>query len=218
MRPVKIHYDAGQQKAVDHKLAANMMAIIVLRYNNRYLNILKPINNPTNKTIAKPALNPLFNSKTHIMATDFDKYSDKGNELLKMLADDLQVPDHNACRILRAVLHTIRNHLTVEESLQMVAQLPMMVKALYVDQWHMPQPTKRIHHVTQFLDEIRECDKKQAGYDFGNDESAAKAVKAVFRTLNYYISDGEFEDITAVLPTEIKDFIIGSIGTGRMAL
>ncbi len=212
MRPVKILYDAGQQKSVDHKLAANMMAIIVLRYNNRYLNILKQLNN------CKTYLKPLFNAKTHIMATDFDKYADKGNELLKMLADDLQVPDHNACRILRAVLHAIRNHLTVEESLQMIAQLPMMVKALYVDQWHVPQHTKRIHHVNQFLDEIRECDKEQAGYDFGNDESAAKAVKAVFRTLNYYISAGEFEDITALLPAEIKDFIIGSIGTGRMAL
>lgn len=196
MRPVKIHYDAGQQEAVDHKLAATMMAIIVLRYNNRYLNKLK----------------------TSIMSTDFDKYANKGNELLKMLADDLQVPDHNACRILRAVLHAIRNHLTVEESLQMIAQLPMMVKALYVDQWHVPQHTKRIHHINQFLDEIRECDKEQAGYDFGNDESAAKAVKAVFRTLNYYISAGEFEDITAVLPAEIKDFINGSIGTGRMTL
>lgn len=152
------------------------------------------------------------------MATDFEKYAAKGNELLNTLADDLQVPPHKASRILRAVLHAIRNHLTVEESLQLMAQLPMMIKALYVDQWRIPQHTERIHHVTQFLDEIRKWDNEQAGYDFGNNESAATAVKAVFRTLNYYISTGEFEDIIAVLPTEIKDFITGSIGTGRMAL
>jgi hypothetical protein len=45
MRPVKIHYDAGQQKTVDRKLVSNMMAIIVLRHNNRYLNMLKTLNN-----------------------------------------------------------------------------------------------------------------------------------------------------------------------------
>lgn len=152
------------------------------------------------------------------MATDFDKYAVKGNELLKVLGNDLQVPDHNACRILRNVLHAIRNHLTLEESIQMIAQLPMMAKALYVDQWHVPQHTMRIHHLNQFFDEIRRYDNQQAGYDFGNDESTGKAVKAVFRTLNYYISAGEFEDIIAVLPQEIKDFIRGSIGSGRMAL
>jgi uncharacterized protein (DUF2267 family) len=53
-----------------------------------------------------------------------------------------------------------------------------------------------------------------AGYDFGNDASAALAVKGVFQALNEYLSKGEFEDVIAVFPMEIKDFIRGSLAEG----
>jgi uncharacterized protein (DUF2267 family) len=93
--------------------------------------------------------------KNKSMATDFDKYAAKGNEFLHMLADDLQVPTDKALRILRAVLHANRNHLDHGESLQLLSQLPMALKSVYVDQWHLSPGFKRIHHVKQFLDEIR---------------------------------------------------------------
>lgn len=150
------------------------------------------------------------------MATDFNKYAAKGNELLKILAEDLEIPPGKAGRILRSVLHALRNHLSIEESLQVISQLPVALKGVYVDQWNMPQKNPRIHHVKQFLDEIRKCDAGLAGYDFGNDESAGRVVKAVFKTLNNYLSDGEFEDIIAVLPAEIKEFIRDSIGQNKI--
>ena len=152
------------------------------------------------------------------MATDFDKYAAKGNELLKMLAEDLDISTDKALRILRCVLYAIRDHLSLQESIQVVSQLPMAVKGIYVDRWATPHRVPRIHHVEEFLNEIRLYDKKLAGYDFGNDESARKAAEAVFRTLNYYLSEGEFEDIIAVMPAEIKKFIGGSIGHGSMVL
>lgn len=150
------------------------------------------------------------------MTTDFNKYAAKGNELLKVLAEDLEIPRGKAGRILRAVLHALRDHLSIEESLQVISQLPVALKGVYVDQWNMPQKNPRIHHVKQFLDEVRKYDAGLAGYDFGNDESAGRVVKAVFKTLNNYLSDGEFEDIIAVLPTEIKEFIRDSIGQNKI--
>jgi uncharacterized protein (DUF2267 family) len=152
------------------------------------------------------------------MATEFDKYAQKGNEFLSLLENDLKVPSDKAFRILKSVLHTLRNHLGFEESLKVIAQLPMALKGIYVDQWTPGQRSPRMHHVKQLLDEIRESDKSLAAYDFGDDETAKSSVRAVFRTLNYFLSDGEFEDITAVFATEIKEFITGSIGQGRMAL
>src|SRR5437868_4188083 len=110
------------------------------------------------------------------MAIDFDKYAAKGNELLNLLADDLQVPADKAGRILRSVLHAIRNRLSVQESLQVIAQLPMALKALYVDQWHIAEYVPRIHYVKQFVDEIRACDNGLAGYDFGDEEATKQAV------------------------------------------
>jgi uncharacterized protein (DUF2267 family) len=156
--------------------------------------------------------------KNKSMATEFDKYAAKGNEFLHMLANDLHIPDDKALRILRAVLHATRNHLAIGESLQVLSQLPMALKAVYVDQWHLSPEFKRIHHVKQFLDEIRACDKGLAGYDFGDDEAAKKAIKAVYRGLHYYLSDGEFDDMIAVMPAELKKLISDSIGKGSMAM
>lgn len=152
------------------------------------------------------------------MSLDFNKYAAKGNEVVNLLSEDLQVPRDVAGRILRAVLRAVRNHLGIDESLQVISQLPMALKAVYVDGWNPSRSSRRIHHVHGFLDEIRKEDGNQAGYDFGNDQKAKEAVRAVFRTLHYFLSEGEFADVAAVMPAEIGDFIKESIGEGKKVL
>jgi uncharacterized protein (DUF2267 family) len=152
------------------------------------------------------------------MSLDFEKYAAKGNEMVNMVAEDLKVPGDKAGRILRAVLHAMRNRLNIDESLQVVAQLPMALKGVYIDQWDPWHSFHRIHHIDEFINEVRKYDKTTASYDFGNDESARLAVKAVFRTLNYYLSAGEFRDVIAVLPRELKEFIQNSMSSARKVL
>jgi uncharacterized protein (DUF2267 family) len=152
------------------------------------------------------------------MTLDFDKYAGTGNKVVRILADDLQTSREKAGRILTAVLHSLRHRLTVQESFQLMAQLPMALKAVYVDGWKYKEPFKRIHHVDEFLDEIREEDGKTAAYDFGNNEEAKKAVIAVFRVLNLFVSEGEVEDVVAVLPKELKEFVKDALGEKRLVL
>jgi hypothetical protein len=40
----------------------------------------------------------------------------------------------------------------------------------------------------------------------------------VYRGLHYYLSDGEFDDMIAVMPAELKKLISDSIGKGSMAM
>ncbi|WP_026260349.1 DUF2267 domain-containing protein [Segetibacter koreensis] len=152
------------------------------------------------------------------MSLDFEKYAAKGNEVVKMLADDLKVSRDKAGRILRAVLHALRNRLTVEESLQLLSQLPMALKSVYVDGWSPSNSFTRIKHLKDFLDEIRMEDGKTASYDFGNDETAMQALKAVLRTLHYFVSESETNNMIAVLPEEIQKFIRETLGEGRLVL
>jgi len=152
------------------------------------------------------------------MALDFDKYAVEGNEMLNMLAEDLKVPGDKAGRILRAVLYAIRDRINLEESFQVIAQLPMALKSVYVDQWDPWRSFHRIHHVDELINEVRKFDKAAARNDFGNDESAKRAIQAVFRTLRHFLSDREFRDVIAVLPLELKEFVNTSIGSKRMSL
>lgn len=152
------------------------------------------------------------------MALEFEKYAAKGNELVNMLAEDLEVPRDNAARILRSTLHALRNRLPIDENFQVMSQLPMIIKSVYVEGWKPTVKFERMNHLHEFLDEIRKQDGPTAGYDFGNDDNAKRAVRAVFRTLSYFISKGELEDIIGALPLEIKKFIRNAVGENRTVL
>ena len=156
--------------------------------------------------------------KINLMTTPFDKYAAKGNDLLHLLSEDIQISNEKAFRILKAVLHVLRDHVNINESMQLMSQLPVAIKGIYVEQWHVGAAVKRLHTANDFFDEVCRYDKGMVLQDFENYEAVEKSVKAVFRTLNYYLSEGEFEDIIAVMPGEIKKLIEGSIGKNRMAL
>ena len=145
------------------------------------------------------------------MALDFDKDAARGNDMLRMLSEELKISGDKAGSILRAVLYAVRSKISIDESFQVIAQLPMALKAVYVDEWDPWHSFHRMQHLDQFIAELHKFDKSSAEYDLGNAESAKRAVRAVFFTLKHYLSDGGFRDIIAVLPLEIKKFITGSI-------
>ena len=91
------------------------------------------------------------------MESLFDKYAREGNEFLKELAFELNHEDDYAMagRKLKAVLHTLRNYLTVEEAAQMLAQLPMFMKAVFVDKWSFRHKVKPAKNLNDFYKEIQ---------------------------------------------------------------
>ena len=141
------------------------------------------------------------------MSIDFLQYAAKGNAFINAVAEELHVPRDQAARITRAVFHAFRNRLSMEESFQLLAQLPMALKAVYVDGWKPSAEFVRIRHIDDFLDEIRTEDGGLAGYDFGNDQRALKAVSAVFQTLHDFISEGGFEGLIHTLPESYQTWM-----------
>lgn len=66
------------------------------------------------------------------MSLDFEKNARKGNEFVRRLAEELGAPLDKAGRIIGAVFHALRNRLSHEESFQLLAQLPVSLKSVYV--------------------------------------------------------------------------------------
>lgn len=139
------------------------------------------------------------------MSLNFKKYSDEGNLFIRQLSKELGYPgdELKSGRILKTVLHGIRDHISHHESIQLLAQLPMFLKAIYVDGWSTKEQ-KRTKHINDFLEDIIELDGFNSEIDFPNYEKAANAITIVFNVLRKYVSEGEIEDIQAVLPKEIK--------------
>ncbi len=134
----------------------------------------------------------------------FEQYAQDGRQFVNEVATELggrQGTDH-AERVMTAVLHTMRDILSPEESLHLISQLPMLVKAIYVNGWHFHP-----HHRIRTMEEFTEClllqNPRTAPHDFGSDEMATSKTKAVFRVLRHYVSEGEIRDIINQFPQEL---------------
>jgi uncharacterized protein (DUF2267 family) len=141
------------------------------------------------------------------MALNFESYISKGNEMVNRVATELEVPRDQGARILRSTLKALRNQLTLEENFDLLAQLPMIIKAVYVDGWNPTKYHMRAYTLADFFDDIRSNDGDSSGYDFGNDVQTYSIVKRVFKVLSEYISEGEWDDIKSVVPKPLKKLL-----------
>lgn len=142
------------------------------------------------------------------MALNFNQFAQEANTFMKMYAKELDLGDdtEKAGRILSSVLHGLREVITTEESLQMMAQFPMFLKAVYVNGWTLRKRDK-IKTMADFIALVREFDGKTAMNDFRSDEIAENYITSTFLLLRQYVSLGEMEDLRTLLPKELKSMI-----------
>ncbi len=140
------------------------------------------------------------------MSLNFEKQASKGNEFLHKLAIRLGDEDNRerSGRILRCVFRSLRMLLTLEESFQFLAQLPMALKGVYVDGWNPNNYHRRINTLRELSEEVMKEDGFSTWKDFSGVSEATDAIEAVVKTLADYVSAGEWHDIIDILPAEMK--------------
>jgi uncharacterized protein (DUF2267 family) len=119
------------------------------------------------------------------------------NDLMMDL--DWQDHPHKAYLALRTVLHALRDRLTVEEAVQLGAQLPMLVRGFYYEGWTLKGKPRKERHKEDFLAHIKDAFKNDVTV---RPESVARAV---FTVLERYTSEGEIEDIKHMLPKALHE-------------
>lgn len=129
----------------------------------------------------------------------FDETLQLSNIWLNELMDQLDWDDkRRAYRVLRAVLHALRDRLTAHEAVHLGAQLPMLIRGLYYEDWHMKDaaPTERTK--SAFLSHIKE-ELRDPRVD------AERSAREVFALLTHKIAAGEIEDVKRMLPLEVRE-------------
>jgi uncharacterized protein (DUF2267 family) len=141
------------------------------------------------------------------MAYNFEKHAAKGNRFVKEVGEYLGDGSNRdkSVRILKTVLHAIRNQLTVEENLHLISQLPLVIKGIYVDNWKISGSPKRVRTIDGFCEELRYISGITADEDFTTKEDCLDAVHAVFSVIKDHVSEGEIEDIRAIFPGDLKE-------------
>ncbi|OYD82321.1 DUF2267 domain-containing protein [Azospirillum brasilense] len=118
---------------------------------------------------------------------------------LNELLEDMQAASkHTAYASLRAVLHELRDRLTVDEAAQLAAQLPMLVCGLYFNSWKPAANPTRVRTVQEFLDGVRD---RAPGHE---EIDPDLATRCVFALLARHVSPGEIDDVIRQLPMELR--------------
>jgi len=128
----------------------------------------------------------------------FDSTLQKTHLWLHELQQFTHLPDqHIAFQALRAVLHTLRDHLSVDVAAHLGAQLPLLIRGVYYEGWHPAGKPERIRSQEEFLAEITEA------FPGPENTDPARLAHGVFELLNHHLSPGSPDKIRQVLPHEI---------------
>lgn len=127
------------------------------------------------------------------------------NAWLNGVEDELVLDNHQeAYRALRAVLHALRDRLPPEVAIKLGAQLPILVRGFYYENWHAAGTPTRERHLEDFADHIA----SELPDNFPVD--ALAAARGVFEILWEKLDPGEFEKMLHHLPASFR-----SLGRGE---
>lgn len=129
----------------------------------------------------------------------FDATLQKSHHWLKELEELGQFQsEEQAYSVLRAVLHALRDRLTVAEAAHLAAELPMLVRGFYYEGWKPSSVPGKVRDREGFVESVREELRNDANFD------AEEAIRAVFAFLQLKVSEGEIKDVEQMLPEPIR--------------
>lgn len=128
-----------------------------------------------------------------------DRSVEKAHIWINEIAQELDGDDRReAYRVLRAFLHTLRDRLPVEESAQLAAQLPLLLRGVYYEGWRPSRTPLHYRDPLEFIDRVRE----QAGLH--GDTEASFAVRSAATVLRRHVSAGEIDGVLRALPGSLR--------------
>ncbi len=124
----------------------------------------------------------------------------KTNLWIKEVMEELATNDrHHAYLALRTVLHLLRDRLPQEEAVDLGAQLPMLIRGFYYDEWK-PDAVPIKFDREEFIDRLMQQ------FPAEPDTDGEAVIRAVFSVIEKHVAAGEIEDIKGSLPSAIASF------------
>ncbi len=134
----------------------------------------------------------------------FDRTLETTHIWLNELCDELGPDKQVAWKVLSTVLHKLRDRLPLPLAAHLGAQLPLLVRGVYYDQFEpgkMPSESRSrdefIQDVAKWLSDTRPVDPE-------------KAVRAVFGLLTRHISEGQIAKVRDALPKSVRQMWEGA--------
>jgi uncharacterized protein (DUF2267 family) len=128
----------------------------------------------------------------------FDKTLQTTNTWLEEINAKIGPDRQVAWHVLGAVLRTLRDRLPIGLAAHLGAQLPLLVRGLYYDQWHPRQRPLKLRSAKQFLDAVA------VGLQDIRPVDPAEATRAVFQVLNHYVDPDQVGNVRNALSQPVR--------------
>ena len=118
------------------------------------------------------------------MARQFTQFAIEADKFVKQLAADLGHEEDldKTRRILKSVLHTLGDRMSIQESFQLMAQLPTLLKGLVVENWKYSEHPLIYRSKQSMFEALKAAEHLTQADDFPNPEYAIHAVNSVLKT------------------------------------
>lgn len=125
----------------------------------------------------------------------------------KDLAIELGEPDNllKAKRITQAVCKALRDRITIEESVNLLAILPEFLRPVYGQHWEMTRQPEQFINLQDFIGELMKVDGEDAAEDLFTEEKAIGVIQDFFRILTRYVNDNQRYELGRILPDCLQD-------------
>jgi uncharacterized protein (DUF2267 family) len=131
--------------------------------------------------------------------TTLDHTIQETNLWLKGVQDELELDTRQqAYSALRAVLHTLRDRLPPEVAIKLGAQLPILVRGVYYENWHAAGTPTRERHIDEFAEHVGSELPPQFPCD------PITVARGAFEILWEKIDAAEFEKVMQHLPEPLR--------------
>ena len=135
--------------------------------------------------------------------SSFDATVDKTNRILKEIEQTFGWPKsrrNQSYAALKAVLHALRDRLTVNEAAHFAAQLPVLVRGIYYHGWDPSRVPVKMNR-EEFLERV------QQQLPFEVDGGAERVVQAVLQALGHHVTEGEWENVRSSVPRDLASLL-----------
>ena len=128
----------------------------------------------------------------------FDRTIQTTNIWLDELMREMHWEDRQtAYQGLRAVLHTLRDRLTIDEASDLAAQLPLMVRGIFYEGWHPANKPLKVRSRDEFLQQVADRFERDP-------MDVERLTRACFKVLGEHVTAGEIQDVRSSLPAPIR--------------
>ena len=129
----------------------------------------------------------------------FDKTIHVTNAWLRDIMEEIGPDRQTAWKVLSVVLHQLRDRLPVEVAAHLGAQLPLLVRGVYYDQYQPGEMPADWNSMEELVEEVA---------DWLSDTRPVNpnvAIRAVFGVLSERVPEGQIRKVRHALPRRVRE-------------